>query len=121
MRKKFIRHDYMRYAKIGKNRKKIQKWRKPKGRHNKMREKREGYPDSPGIGYKKPRALSGRIAGKAPIMVYNVNDLNKTSKDSIIILGKVGAKKKMEIIKKADEMKMTIFNLAKEAKKNAAK
>ena len=41
MKKKFLRRDSVRFSKIGKNRKKIQKWRKPKGRDSKMRLKRK--------------------------------------------------------------------------------
>jgi len=43
-KKRFLRRLTNRYLKLGKKRKKKQKWRKPKGRHNKMREKERGYP-----------------------------------------------------------------------------
>ena len=39
MTKNFLRVDSARYSKLGKGRRKLQKWRKPKGRDNKMREK----------------------------------------------------------------------------------
>jgi len=37
--KKFLRRTWSRYSKLGRKRKKKQKWRKPTGRDNKMREK----------------------------------------------------------------------------------
>ena len=109
--RKFIRRDSNRYSKIGKKRKKLQKWRKPKGRDNQMRLKRHGYPKNVSIGYKKPKKESGKIKGKIPVLVKNVAELNKVSKNKIIIVGKVGAKKKLEIIKKSKEMKIPLANI----------
>ncbi len=42
-KKKFLRRNWNKYKRIGKGNKKKQKWRKPRGRDNKMREKRRGY------------------------------------------------------------------------------
>lgn len=113
-KKKFIRRDSKRYSRIGKNRKKLQKWRKPKGRDNKMREKRAGYPVNVSVGYKSSKKTKGKINDLTPCRVYNLNDLEKAGNDSIVIIGKIGAKKKAEIIKKAVEMKLKIGNMARE-------
>lgn len=110
-RKTFLRRDSVRYSKLGKNRKKLQKWRKPKGRDNQMRLKRKGYPALPSIGYKK------QSIKQAP-MVYNLNDLNKLEKNSSIIIASIGAKKKLDIIKKAQEMKIKILNIKEDKKWN---
>lgn len=118
---KFIRRDFKRFSKIGKNRKKLQKWRKPKGRDNKMREKRFGYPKCPGVGYKSSRKKSGKIEGLFPVRVLNVNGLEKVGKENLVIVGKVGAKKKMEIIKMATKKKLKILNFGKEERANAVK
>lgn len=117
MRKKFIRRDSHRYAKIGKGRKKLQVWRRPKGRDNKIREKRFSYPVSPIIGFKKPKSESGKIKGLSPVVVYTIKDIERAKKDSIIIIGKVGARKKIDLVKKADEMKFAIANISKEKAK----
>ncbi len=109
---KFLRTDWMRYSRLGKNRKKIQKWRRAKGRHNKIRKMRVGYPVGPSIGYKNSRKESGKINGLIPVVVGSFNDLNDLGKNNLVILSRrLGAKKKMEIIKKLDEMKMKIGNL----------
>ena len=108
---KFIRTDSHRHSKLGRKRKKLQKWRKAKGRDNKTRLKRRNYPVSPTVGHKTARKESGKIKGKNPKVVYNLDDLEKTNRDSIVIVGKVGAKKKLEIIKKAREMKLEIYNI----------
>ena len=109
-RQKFIRQDYMRHPRIGKLRRKLQKWRKPKGRHSKMREYRKSYPVSPSVGYGSPRKEIGKISGKTPILVHNMNDLSKLKQEHLaIISSKVGARKRLDIIKKAQEMKIQIY------------
>jgi len=106
MVKKFLRRDSSRYSKLGKRRKKKLKWRKPRGRDNKMREKRKGYPKVVSIGYKKDKKLQ-----KSAIIVKNVKDLEAVKKNNIIIVGKVGKKKKIEIAKKAKEKGIEFANL----------
>jgi large subunit ribosomal protein L32e len=109
--KKFIRQESGRYSKLGRNRKKLQGWRKPKGRDSKMRLKRKSYPATVSIGYSSPRKEHGRVHGKLPVLVYNTKDLEKIGNDNIAILAKVGAKKKLEIIKTAEERKIKILNV----------
>jgi len=108
---KFLRRESMRYLKFGKKRKKIQAWRKPKGRDNKMREKKRGYPAVVSIGYSNRRELRGKINGKQPFAVNNAKDLEKIKENQIAVIGKIGKKKKMEIAKKAKEKKIEIYNL----------
>lgn len=116
MSKEFVRQDAGRYSKIGKNRKKLQKWRKPKGGDSKMRLKRRSYPSSPTVGHRSPRKESGKIKGLVPVIIYNTNDLSKLTKDNVAILARIGAKKKLDVIKAAQEKKIKILNV-KEGKK----
>ena len=112
MSKKFIRTDSNRYLKLGKKRRKLQVWRRAKGRHSKIRKKRRGYPVMPTVGYKASRSQYGKVSGLYPILINNTQDLSKIGKNSAaIISSKVGAKKKPDIIKKAEEMKIKILNL----------
>jgi large subunit ribosomal protein L32e len=111
MAKKFLRRIWGRYSKLGKRRKKKQVWRKPTGRDNKMREKRKGYPAVVNVGYKKDKKSKGNIEGKTPVLVQNVKDLESIKKHEIAIVGNIGKKKKIEIAKKAKEMKIEIYNL----------
>ncbi|HKL23294.1 MAG TPA: eL32 family ribosomal protein [Candidatus Nanoarchaeia archaeon] len=108
---KFLRRDVNRFAKFGKGRGKKATWRKPKGRDNKMREKRKGYPAVVSVGYRKNKNLRGTIKEKSPIEIMNVNDLKKMGKENIGIVGNVGKKKKIEIVKKAYEMKIELKNI----------
>ena len=108
--KKFLRRTWDRYSKLGRKRKKKQKWRNPKGRDNKMRERRRDYPKVVSIGYKKP-------INKKLILIKNASELEKI-KGKEVMVGKVGKKKKIEIAKKAEEMGLKIknFKLEKESK-----
>ena len=122
MKKKFLRRDWRRYSRLGKNRKKIQKWRRAKGRHNKIRKMRAGYPVGPSIGYKKPSSESGKINGLSVIVVNSFNDVKRLDKNSLAIIGRrLGARKKMEVIKMLNEMKIKIANLKVEEKTHATK
>ena len=108
---KFIRRSWYRYSKIGKRKKKKQIWRSPKGRDNNMREKRRGYSPVVSIGYKTSRKDIGKIRNKTPVMVRNLKDLGKVKKDDIVIVGGVGMKKKIDIVKKAKEKGIEIQNI----------
>ncbi len=118
-KKKFLRRIWGRYSKLGKRRKKKQGWKKPKGRDNKMREKRKGYPIVVSIGYKKEKKK------ETTFTIRNIKDLNKiekTAKKDFVLLGKVGKKKKIEILKKAKEAGIHIQNInAKKFLKEAGK
>lgn len=101
---KFLRRTSSRLSKLGRKRKAKQVWRKPKGRHNKMREKRRGYPAVVKIGYR-------RSNRKSLITIHNIKELEKAKEKGIIVVGKIGKKKKLEIAKKAREKGIKIQNL----------
>jgi len=97
----FLRRSWDRFSKLGKKRKKKQVWRKPKGRDNKMRDLRRGYPKVVRIGYKK------KDKKKTPI-IFNLSELNLIGKGSKVILGKIGKKKKIILMKRAKELGIEI-------------
>jgi len=101
----FLRRTWGRYSKLGKKRKKKQVWRKPTGRDNKIRERRKNRSARVEIGYKKNKKEKPRL------LLTNIKDLENAGKNLIIILGKVGKKKKIEIAQKASEKKIEIQNL----------
>ena len=111
---KFLRRSCDRYSKLGKKRKNKQIWRKPTGRDNKMREKRRGYPVVVSIGYRGAKIKRGKTELKTPILVKNLNDLEKIKTNQIAIIGNIGKKKKLEIAKKAKEMKIKLSNMNQE-------
>ncbi|HLC77888.1 MAG TPA: eL32 family ribosomal protein [Candidatus Nanoarchaeia archaeon] len=106
----FIRRNWNRHSKLGKRRKKMRVWRRPTGRDNKMREKRKGYAPSVSIGYKKSDEIRSKIDGKTLILVNNFKDLEKVGKN-LAVMGKIGMKKKVELLKRAKEMKLEFWNV----------
>lgn len=103
----FLRQDAHRVAKLAK------KWRKPKGRHSKMRFKLRSYRKQPSIGYSSPRAVRGLDQkGRIEVIVKNVQDLEKIKQNEIIVIGStVGTKKKVMILKKIQEKKLAVKNV----------
>ena len=117
MSKKFIRTDSNRFSKLGKRRKKLQVWRRARGSHSKIRRKRRGYPVMPSIGYRTERKKSGLIKGLFPILVHSLAELLAVDKKSIAILSRrLGARKKLELIKQAQEKNIPVLNLAGDKK-----
>lgn len=108
---RFLRSDTVRHLRLGKKRRKLQKWRKARGRHSKIRRKHVGYPVQPGIGYKQPARLAGLIKGKRTVHIVSLRDLDTLSKGTVIILSRrLGAKKRLTLLKRAHEMHLTIVN-----------
>jgi large subunit ribosomal protein L32e len=104
MTKKFLRTKWRAFSKLGRGRKKKQKWRKPKGRHNKIREGKAGHIKKVKIGMKKSE--------KPHIpLIRNIKELEKTAGNEIII-AKVGNKKKKQLAEKAKELGIKILNLS---------
>lgn len=118
MAKKFLRRIWTKYSKLGRGRKKKQKWKKPKGRDNKMREKRRGYPKTVNIGYGNSKKQVEKMK-----IIRSIKDLENMAQKSVVIIGDIGKKKKLEMIKKAQEKNIVIKNVntKKFLKKNKLK
>jgi len=76
-----------------------------------MREKKRGLPAVVSVGYKKSKKDRGLIKGMEPVIVRNVNDLEKVNENQAVFLGNIGKRKKIEVAKKAREKKIQIQNL----------
>jgi large subunit ribosomal protein L32e len=112
-RPKIRRSDSWKFIKLDEN-----SWRKPKGRHNKMRLRRKGHVQTPSYGV--PKAIKGfHSSGKKEKMIYNINDLNKINKkDEVARLSKtIGKKTRIELLEKAFKEKIKILNPGIKAKK----
>ncbi|MBS3076116.1 50S ribosomal protein L32e [Candidatus Pacearchaeota archaeon] len=109
--KQFLRHVWHKHSKLGRGRKKKQKWKKPTGRDNKMREKIRGHPVSVSIGYRSDKAVRDKLKDKERVMIKNIQDLLKIKANQIGVVAKVGNKKRIEIVKKAKESKIQLYNI----------
>ncbi len=110
MPKSFLRADTFRLIRIGKKSRRLRKWRRPRGKHNKLRLKREGHPPQPGVGYGSSKKEFNKIKGFSPVLVHNTRELEKVGDGDIIIIARIGAKKKIEVLKKASERNIPIAN-----------
>ena len=89
------------------------RWRRPRGTANKKRRHYAFAGAYPKIGYKNPEQIRGlHPLGKKEMLVNNVYDLNKVKdKDMLVrIAGKVGAKKRNQILEKAKLMSLVVLN-----------
>lgn len=111
MQRKFLRSNTARFSRLGKGRRKLLKWRRARGKSNKIRLNRAGHPSAPKVGFRTSASESGRVKGLIPRLVHNVNEMESLGKDNIAILARVGARKKLDMIKKADELKIKIMNM----------
>jgi len=89
------------------------KWRRPRGKHSKLRmhEKARGRRPSPGYG--SPRAARGLDPlGYRLVRVFRPEDLDVINKkeERALIGSAIGRKKRFEILKKAEEMNIKLKN-----------
>jgi len=99
------------YVKLGSRQKSMRKYRRATGRHNKTRQKWRSRPPRVEVGYKNRFATRNLLNDKVPVMVHNLEDLNKITKDNIAIIGKIGNKTKLEIAKQIISRKLEVYNL----------
>jgi large subunit ribosomal protein L32e len=78
-------------------------WRKPRGRHSKVRLGKRGHQARVRIGYKVQTP-------KEIIIITQVSDLKK-SDATLLVSGKVGKKRKSEIAREAIKQNITLKNL----------
>ena len=90
------------------------KWRKPRGLHNKRRLHRKGHQKNPSIGYGSPKEVKYlNKEGLNRININNIQDLEKVNKetDIAIISKKLGMKKKLIILEKILELNIKVENI----------
>ena len=95
-------------------------WRRPKGKHNKIKLRIKGKPARVETGYGSPKEVKGLLPnGKNPVLVRCIDDLNQINpeRDAIILSSTLGKKKRLEIIKIAYEKGIEVWNLREDEKK----
>ena len=107
----FQRTKYRAYVKLGAGQKSKRRYKKATGRHNKIREKRKGRPRRVEIGYKNDNRIRNLINGKVSVVVNNLQDLANVKENQLVIIGKIGDKKKLEFIKEIEKRKLEVINL----------
>ncbi len=107
----FLRQNWFRFKKLG------EKWRRPKGKHSKLRKRIKGKGSVPHPGYGSPKAVRGlHPSGLVEVRVFNPSQLEGLDPKvhAIKIASTVGRKKRIEIMKKAEELGLRVLNPLKE-------
>lgn len=106
----FLRQNWFRFPSLGK------KWRAAKGNQNKLRMHIRDKGFMPDPGYGSPAAVRGfHPSGLEEMRVFNAEQLEKVEpkRYAVRIAGSVGKKKRLEIMKKAESLKIKILNPTK--------
>ena len=102
----FIRQDTHKRPALG------VKWRRPKGIQAKMRKHLHGYRKQVSTGYSSPRAVRGlHRSGLKEALVHTVEDMKTLDKTQGAVIGHVGLKRKLELLRYALEKKLTVLNV----------
>ena len=114
----FLRQGWNRYIRLGKQIKKKRKWRHASGGDSKTRLKERGKPRRPNIGWGADKTTKGNVAGMVAVRIETLKQLEGIEKGQGIIIAHLGRKKRVEIIKMANEKGLKILNKYK-IEKNA--
>lgn len=87
-------------------------WRRPRGRHSKIRLEVNGAPAKPKVGYRTDKEVRGvHPSGYEEVLVHNTNDLEELEEgEAAMIASKVGERKREKIVEKADEEEIPVLN-----------
>ncbi len=88
-------------------------WRRPSGLHSKMRHNMKGYRRVVSQGFRAPVIVRGFHPKGEAKLCNTLNDL-QSAKDNnlLVILGSnLGQKKRVELVKKADDLKLNVVNV----------
>ena len=88
------------------------KWRAPRGIHSKLRMHKREAGNLPRAGYGSPKAVKGfHPSGFKEVIIFNLKDLEKIKQgEAVRIAATVGKKKRLEIMKKTEELKLKVLN-----------
>ncbi|MFQ6074903.1 MAG: 50S ribosomal protein L32e [Candidatus Bathyarchaeia archaeon] len=106
----FIRQESWRYKRVKPS------WRRPKGIDSKMRLGKGGWPRSPKVGYRSPRLVRGlHPMGLKEVLIHRPKDLDPIDPKQYVarIAHTVGARKRLRILEKAEELGIHVVNPGK--------
>ena len=109
-KKRFFRQEWFRYKRLEK------KWRRPRGRHSKMRKNLKYRPPKVKIGYRNPTEVRGlHPSGYQDVLITTLQELEKMDPktQAARIAHSVGGKKREEIEDRADNLGIRILNRRK--------
>ena len=106
-RPSFKRQNWFRYKRLG------EKWRRPRGIHSKMSRQFKYRIPVVQVGFRGPASVRGlHPSGFEEVLVHNTKEVENVNPETqaVRISSTVGDKKRELIVKKADELKIRVFN-----------
>ncbi|BAB59488.1 ribosomal protein large subunit L32 [Thermoplasma volcanium GSS1] len=106
-RVEFHRQEWFRYKKLG------DAWRKPRGKHSKLREHLSRRPPIVDAGFRSPAKVRGmHPSGYYEVLVYNLKDIENIDPkiQAARIASSVGSRKREEIAKRCAELNIKVLN-----------
>lgn len=102
---KFTRIESFRYKKLGDT------WRRPRGKHSKVRKYIGGKLGRPLIGFKK-KTRGLHPSGYQDILVSNLTELENLDRkrQAVRISGKIGGRKRLLLLEKIKKLKLKVLN-----------
>jgi len=103
----FIRQEGSKHVKLGTS------WRRPRGKHSKLRRQKKARGRHPGPGYGSPRSVRGLTrSGLEAVRIFRPSDLDgmNPKTEGALIAGSVGRAKREAIASKAKEMGIKLLN-----------
>lgn len=88
-------------------------WRRPKGLQSKVRIRKKSKIKMPSPGYGAPKKLKYlHPSGLKEVLIHNIQELEKIDpkKEAARIARTIGQRKRKEILKKAEELKIKVLN-----------
>ena len=106
-RVQFRRQEWFMYKKFG------EEWRKPRGKHSKLREHLSRRPPVVDAGYRGPAQVRGlHPSGFREVLVHNMKELESIDNrfQACRIASTVGRKKRIELESEADKLGIRVLN-----------
>ena len=106
-KKKFKRQNSEKHIRLG------GEWRKPRGKHSKVRLKHKNKKSMPTTGRRSPKDIRGvHPSGFEEKLVHNLKELQDVDPETEAarIGSKVGKKKREKILEKAEELDIKVLN-----------
>ena len=107
----FVRPESWRYKRLD------PRWRRPRGLDNKVRRQIKGWPTSPRMGYRTPKAVRNlHPSGLEEVLINSLADLSSVDpqRQAVRIGGRVGGRKRILILVETTKTGIRVLNPGRE-------